>query len=519
MQLSSSRRVKLLLSLLGLSLCVLLWSVTATEAQNVGEFHSHGTNVVPPGGAGGGSGSVTTIKIGGTQLGGADIEIIDFDATDFSGTESPDKEVNITIDDDGHAHTTTSISALVLADDLDTFSSANLTGRLTDEDGSGLCAAGLICTGGHEHAGANLTDDVFLLDTGDVGTGVYDFGGADSLELVNSATPTTDATGEIALDTTITDHQPLYQYFDGGENMTLIAIDTAQLPALDNEIVKYDAAADKFVLEADASGGTTAFDDISDPDNSAESEIIFNNATETATFSYTAAFGNVDNFVIQQETGNPTDGTLLALITGDANVDVLTAGDGTNETVIQDDGKQVYTGTAQPKHRLFLGINAGSCRTDNGCTDSTKRETTTNKVIYWASDFEATNDDFWQFHLTMPENWDAGTITAAVQWTGTTQENGTVVWGVQCMTITDDDVLDTAFGTAVTVSDDITVTGDLQETAETSAITCSGSPAAGHELWGQVYRDPDNASDDATNVAAMLGVWIVYGVDALSTED
>jgi len=36
----------------------------------------------------------------------------------------------------------------------------------------------------------------------------------------------------------------------------MIAIDTAQLPAEDNEIFKYDAATDKFVLEADSTGGT-----------------------------------------------------------------------------------------------------------------------------------------------------------------------------------------------------------------------------------------------------------------------
>jgi len=79
---------------------------------------------------------------------------------------------------------------------------------------------------------------------GAVWLGTHDFGGA-VIELTNSAAPTTDATGEIALDITITDHQPLWQYYDGGENMTVIAIDTAQLPALDNEIVKYDAATDK----------------------------------------------------------------------------------------------------------------------------------------------------------------------------------------------------------------------------------------------------------------------------------
>lgn len=76
-----------------------------------------------------------------------------------------------------------------------------------------------------------------------------------SMQIPNDATPTTDATGELALDTTITDHQPLLQYYDGGENMTVIAIDTSELPALDNEIVKYDAATDKFVLESDGGAG------------------------------------------------------------------------------------------------------------------------------------------------------------------------------------------------------------------------------------------------------------------------
>jgi hypothetical protein len=45
-------------------------------------------------------------------------------------------------------------------------------------------------------------DDDFLLNTGDAGTGAYDFGGADSLEIPNAAGPTVNATGEIALDTT-----------------------------------------------------------------------------------------------------------------------------------------------------------------------------------------------------------------------------------------------------------------------------------------------------------------------------
>ena len=90
----------------------------------------------------------------------------------------------------------------------------------------------------------------------------YDFGGVTSVELPNNAVPTTDATGEIALDITITDHQPLFQYYDGGENMTIIALDTAQLPANDNEILKYNAATDKFEFETDQTGGTGFWTDV-----------------------------------------------------------------------------------------------------------------------------------------------------------------------------------------------------------------------------------------------------------------
>lgn len=50
--------------------------------------------------------------------------------------------------------------------------------------------------------GASNIEDLFLLNNGDVGTGVYDFGGATSFEIVNGASPTVDATGECAIDTT-----------------------------------------------------------------------------------------------------------------------------------------------------------------------------------------------------------------------------------------------------------------------------------------------------------------------------
>jgi hypothetical protein len=61
---------------------------------------SDGTNWVATGdGTGGdGSGSVTTVQSGDVQVGGADIVTLDFAAADFAVTETPDTEINVSLD-------------------------------------------------------------------------------------------------------------------------------------------------------------------------------------------------------------------------------------------------------------------------------------------------------------------------------------------------------------------------------------------------------------------------------------
>ena len=63
------------------------------------------------------------------------------------------------------------------------------------------CAGNLTCATGAGTLQIDV-DDSYLLNTGDIGTGVYDFGGATSFEIVNGAAPTVDTTGEVAIDTT-----------------------------------------------------------------------------------------------------------------------------------------------------------------------------------------------------------------------------------------------------------------------------------------------------------------------------
>jgi hypothetical protein len=63
----------------------------------------------------------------------------------------------------------------------------------------GTITGDLVCT---DCLNATEIEDIYLLDDGDVGTGVYDFGGTTGFEIMNAADPTVDLVGEIAIDST-----------------------------------------------------------------------------------------------------------------------------------------------------------------------------------------------------------------------------------------------------------------------------------------------------------------------------
>jgi len=114
---------------------------------------------------------------------------------------------------------------------------------------------------GSQIGGANLTwnstvldvDDSFILNTGDTGTGVYDFGGATSFEMPNAASPLVDTTGEIAIQTTATGlTNGALTYFGGSAKEYVVALDA--LPSDDGYVVSYNATSDKFEM-AEGGGG------------------------------------------------------------------------------------------------------------------------------------------------------------------------------------------------------------------------------------------------------------------------
>lgn len=211
---------------------------------------------------------------------------------------------------------------------------------------------------------------------------------------------------------------------------------------------------------------------------------------------------------------------------GDTSPDgLLDIGNGTNDTVIGT-SSMTFTGTAKPKGRIIILAEALTCRTTSGCTDAGQKETTTNKVNYRPKAFGNASDQYAQVRFVMPENYDGGTVQVEYEWTTDTADTvsaGGVAFYFQLMSITNDDAIDTAFGTAVEVNDDFIVSGDLHKSATSSAITISGSPVGGDAVWLQIYRNVADADDDlsggVTNAAFLDKVTLIYGIDALSTED
>jgi hypothetical protein len=148
--------------------------------------------------------------------------------------------------------------------------------------------------------------------------------------------------------------------------------------------------------------------------------------------------------------------------------------------------------------------SAMTARTTNGAAAGLT-ETTTNKVMLSVLDFDAGTDEFAQFLFPMPKSWDESTITAQFIWTAASG-SGDVVWGIQAVAISNDDALDAAFGTAQTVTDTLTATGDQCTTSFTSAVTIGGTPAEGDLVCFQVYRDANNGSDTLGVDARLIGI-------------
>jgi len=172
-------------------------------------------------------------------------------------------------------------------------------------------------------------------------------------------------------------------------------------------------------------------------------------------------------------------------------------------------GETGPTGPA-PSGKIWLTAAGGWPSTTSGAEQS-KKEYGTNDVDLYVLAFDKDNDEYAQWTVAMPSDWDGGTVTAEFYWTYDTGSAAeVVVWGIQGRSYGDDEAVDQAWGTAQTVSDAAIAAGDVHVSAATSAVTLAGTPAAGELVQFRVFRDANSASDTLAGDALLLGVMITF---------
>ncbi len=168
------------------------------------------------------------------------------------------------------------------------------------------------------------------------------------------------------------------------------------------------------------------------------------------------------------------------------------------------------------QHTIWIPAGAMTARSSAGAT-SGSFETSTNKVMGESFDFDTASDDFVQFAIQMPKGWDESTLIFQIVWSHpSTTTNFGVVFFMQAVAFANSDAFETAFGTAVSVTDTGGTTDDVFISPESAAITVAGSPGAEEYVIFQLYRDVSAGADTMAVDARIHGVKVHYTTDANS---
>lgn len=127
----------------------------------------------------------------------------------------------------------------------------------------------------------------------------------------------------------------------------------------------------------------------------------------------------------------------------------------------------------------------------------------------------AAADEFAEFDLVMPESWDRGTIKYKVYWTNGHADANPDEWVEFYLSAgarSNDDAMDAALGTAISVLDQHIADDDMHVTDASASLTVGGTPALGDMIHFKLGRDYDEANGGtAMDVdARVFGVLIQY---------
>jgi hypothetical protein len=191
------------------------------------------------------------------------------------------------------------------------------------------------------------------------------------------------------------------------------------------------------------------------------------------------------------------------------------AGSDTSRAVTAAGVKEAVTG------KFTVGVDAGGMfpAVSNGCAPVAQAETATNKINYKYLAFDASAIEYAWFKFPSPKSYNASTLTMRAAWTHpSTSTNFDVMWQFEILALANDDAIDTALGTAVTVTDTGGTTQDFYTSDASGAITPGNAAAKQDWLFCRVSRKATDAADNLAVDAHLTGVEVYYTTDAMTDD-
>ena len=230
------------------------------------------------------------------------------------------------------------------------------------------------------------------------------------------------------------------------------------------------------------------------------------NGNESILFTATSSALNEITVPNAAASGDPA----ISATGGDTNIDLNLVAKGTG--VVQSNGSALaVTG----KQTIWVPATAMYATTTNGCADIDQTELTAGQPELKTLDFDPSSDENAQFTIAFPKAWDPSQlIMYQVFWTANSTNTGNCIWNLKGVGIADNDAIDTAFGTAVAITDAHSGTAnDLNVTAQSGSVTIAGSPAADEDVFFNISRDANDGSDTFTGDAKLLGIKIFFATN------
>lgn len=167
------------------------------------------------------------------------------------------------------------------------------------------------------------------------------------------------------------------------------------------------------------------------------------------------------------------------------------------------------------KQSIYVSAAAMSPSASGGCAALATVATSANQPDLQTLNFDASSQEFAQFSAVLPKKWNRGTVTFKAHWSHpSTTTNFGVAWQLQAVAVGNDDAIATAYGTEQLVTDTGGTTNDLYSTAESSAITVGGTPAAEDMVFFRVARTPSDGGDTLAVDARLHGITLYVTTDA-----